>query len=198
MTTFANLSAESKDIIFNLFPKLRGRSIISDTDKQLMVSLYATMPFAKAEVLEILGRYKVNLAEFLTSEEIVVLQNEYSAVIPFCFQRTDLDRNAIVHGIDGVLHLPVSLVELCMEMAEDTANKSVYLPYSGDGSFALYCEGASVKGFEVSEDSWAISQILTSIFPVSQDINLVHSSGEFAESQDSAELYDLVFTFPPG
>ena len=197
MTTFANLSAESKDIIFNLFSKLRGRSIISDTDKQLMVSLYGTMPFAKAEVLEILSRYKVNLAEFLTGEEILVLQNEYAAVIPFCFQRTDMDRNAIVHGIDGVLHLPVSLVELCMEMAGDTANKSVYLPYSGDGSFALYCEGASVKGFEVSEDSWAISQILTSIFPVSQDINLVHSSGEFAESQDSAELYDLVFTFPP-
>lgn len=197
MTTFANLSAESKDIIFSLYDKLRGRSIISDTDKQLMVSLYGTMPFAKKEVLEALGRFNVNLSDFLTRDEICVLQKEYAAVIPFCFQRTDMDRNAIVHGMDGVLHLPVSLVELCMEMAGDTSKKSVYLPYSGDGSFALYCEGADVKGFEISQVSWAISQILTSILPASQSIVLSHSSGEDAAFQDGSEQYDLVFSFPP-
>ena len=197
MITFANLSEESKGIICSLYSQLRGKSSISDTDKQLMVSLYGTMSFAKAEVLEILSRFKVNLAEFLTSEEIVSLQKEYAAVIPYCYKRTDLDRNDFVRGIDGMLHLPVSLVELCMEMAIDTKNKSVYLPYFGDGSFALYCEGANVEGFELHSDSWAISQILTSIFPASQSINLSHSSGEEAELKDNTKQYDLVFTFPP-
>ena len=173
MTTFANLSDKSKEIIFKLYNKLynklRGESFIRDTDLQLMVSLYGLMPFPtkiKDKVLSIFGGYIIALDDYLTLEEIIQLRNEYSAVISFCFQRTDLDRNAIVHGKDGEPHLPVSLVELCMEMAGDTSNKSVYLPYSGDGSFALYCEGADIKGFEVNQRSWAISQIRASILPM--------------------------------
>ncbi|MBQ6578119.1 MAG: restriction endonuclease subunit S [Bacteroidales bacterium] len=195
MTTFANLSAESKDIIFGLYDKLRGRSIISDTNRQLMVSLYGTMPFAIAEVLNILDRYRVNLTDYLSTEAIALLQNEYAAVIPFCFQRAEMDRNSFVHRYEGTFPVPNSLIDLCMEMAGDTSGKSVFLPYAGEGAFALRCHGAHVKGFEFESESWAVSQILISSLPGAQNHRIARGPGEKTTSQD--ETFDFVFSLPP-
>lgn len=197
MTKFAKLSTETNDIISNLYKQLRGKSIFSDTDKQLMVSLYRTMPFANQEVLSILRDYQINLSDYLTNEEIGCLQDEYSEVIPYCLLRTDINPDGIFHGREGFCHLPSSIVELCMEMAGSTSGKSVYLPYSADGTFALLCKEAEVKGFEWNQQYWAISQILASATHGSNNIALKNCNEEDPEIKNGIDRYDFVFSFPP-
>ena len=197
MTRFAKLSAESQNIVFNLYNKLRGKSILSDTDKQIMVSLYGTMPFAKAEVLQILREYQIELTDYILNEEVAILQKEFDSVILYCFQRPDLHPNGTLHTRKDAIHLPTSLVDLCIEMAGDISGKSVYLPFAGEGSFAAQCENSLVTGFESNSESWAIAQILTSVSPEKSEIELKNCFSDESELYIGSDKYDYVFTFPP-
>lgn len=193
MTQFATLSTETQNIVRNFF-SIRGKYIFDEAHKQLIVSLYSEMPNADQKILEILSRYKVSLNDYLTSDEILRLKEEYSSVIDYCFKYCDPQKGGVVETSRGITYLPEELVELCAAMATPEAGKSILLPFAGDGSFSPLCGEASiVDGFELNSEAWAMAQIVLKSVNSKANIILTDASG----LNKTKNKYDYVFTFPP-
>lgn len=191
MTQFAELSVEAFKIVNKFLDKKEGKEIFSQPDKQLMVSLYSLLPCVNPKVLDILKEHIVTLNEYLTSEEISLLQNEYKAVVTYCYEYSDFNTARGFFGYSGHLHLPSSLVDLCLSVAKPETGKHVYLPYAGEGLFAAYCRGCEIDGFEEDPTAWAISQILATASNSSVAIESRNIDS------DQNKKYDYIFSFPP-
>ena len=190
MTQFAKLSVEAFKTVKNFFNSNKGRNIFSEPNKQLMVSLYSLMPGANAKVLDVLGKHLISLENYLSSDEILILQKEYAAVIKYCVEHSDYSSTRGYFKSAGYTHLPTSLVELCVSIANPENGKNVYLPYAGEGLFASCCKDCNIDGFEIDRTAWAISQIIAS--STNSSVNI-----ECGEILNYEKKYDYIFSFPP-
>ncbi len=190
MTHFAKLSAEASKTVKNFFNTNKGGNILSEPNKQLMVSLYNLMPGANAKVLDVLGEHLISLENYLSSDEISILQKEYAAVIKYCVEHSDYSSARGYFKSAGYTHLPTSLVELCISVANPENGKNICLPYAGEGMFASYCTDCNIDGFEIDRTAWAISQIIAS--STNSSVNI-----ECGEILNYEKKYDYIFSFPP-
>lgn len=188
MTQFTVLTSETKTIVVNFFNAQMKKNIYCEPNKQLMVSLYSLMPEANSKVIGKLKQYIISLSDYFQESEINLLKSEYSAVVKFCY---DSKHYAGVPRRGENLLVPQSLVDLCMRIAEPKSGSSVFVPYSGDGSFAYHVVDCMVEGFEKDEVSWAFSQILLHSQRASANIRL----GDSAIPEEG--VYDYIFSFPP-
>ena len=190
MTQFAKLSVEAFKTVKNFFNSNKGGNIFSEPNKQLMVSLYSLMPGANAKVLDVLGEHLISLENYLSSDEILILQKEYAAVIKYCMEHSDYSSTRGYFKSAGYTHLPTSLVELCISIANPENGKNICLPYAGEGMFASYCTDCNIDGFEIDPTAWAISQIIAS--STNSSVNI-----ECGEILNYEKKYDYIFSFPP-
>ena len=190
MTQFAKLSVEAFKAVKNFFNTNKGGNIFSEPNKQLMVSLYNLMPGANAKVLDVLGEHLISLENYLSSDEILILQKEYAAVIKYCMEHSDYSSTRGYFKSAGYTHLPTSLVELCISIANPENGKNICLPYAGEGLFASYCTDCNIDGFEIDRTAWAISQIVAS--STNSSVNI-----ECGEILNYEKKYDYIFSFPP-
>lgn len=190
MTQFAKLSVEAFKTVKNFFNSNKEGNIFSEPNKQLMVSLYSLLPNANAKVLDILSEHLVSLDDYLSSDEIAMLQNEYRAVVQYCCKYSDYSSGRGYFKSLGYTHLPTSLVELCICLANPENGKNICLPYAGESMFASYCTDCNIDGFEIDPTAWAISQIVAS--STNSSVNI-----ECGEILNDVKKYDYIFSFPP-
>ena len=189
MTQFSVLTPETKTIVVNFFNSQINKSLFSEPNKQLMVSLYSLMPEADSKVTSILNQYIVSLPEYFHKSQINRLKSEYPAVIKFCYHHKDYA--GIIARRSDDFQIPQSLIDLCMGIAKPKSGSSVLVPYSGDGGFAYHVADCVIDGFENDEKSWAFSQILLHSQQATASIKL---QGSF---DSCSKKYDYIFSFPP-
>lgn len=189
MTQFSVLTPETKAIVVNFFNAQMKKSIFCEPSKQLMVSLYRLMPEADLKVTSILKQYIVSLPDHFHKSQIDILKSEYSAVVKFCYDHKDYA--GISTRRSDEFYIPQSLIDLCMGIAEPKAGSSVFVPYSGDGSFAYHVADCKIDGFDGNEKSWAFSQILLHSLQAQASIKLLNSL------DSTYKQYDYIFSFPP-
>ncbi len=190
MTQFANISKEAVQIINKFFSNNKKRGVFNEYNTLLMVSLYSLQPYVNPKVLSILSEDIISLEDYLSSEEITILQKEYKAVIEYCYKYNDYNIDRKKFESLGHTHIPTSLIELCISLANIETNKNVYLPYAGEGVFASYCQECNIDGFEINTNTWAFSQILATTS--SSNINI-----ECGDILNTSKKYDYIFSFPP-
>lgn len=198
MTHFSNISAKASNIIHNFFNAKRSESIFIEANKQLMVSLYNRMPNADKNVLAILQEHITCLENYMTADDINILQQEYKDVIAECYKLIDptfFVHSGIFQEQTGIAYLPSSLIELCESIAKPAAGSSVFLPYANVGFFIPICRQCEIHGFELNPKAWAFSQIVIS----ANNPNAKIALGNFDESMtlSSKRKYDYIFSFPP-
>ena len=137
-------------------------------------------------------KYNVQLEEYLTTEEIQIIKEEYKAVITYCYKQMNPFTTGIAYVDSDFLELPTSLVELCMAIAEPKDGKSVLLPHAGIASFLLGCENCTVEGFEEKDKVWALAQIAVSAFNPNATIE-EKTAAKFLQTQ--GKKYDYIFAF---
>ncbi len=189
MTQFPVLSPEAKAIADNFFNAQMKKSVFREPNRQLMVSLYSLMPEADSQIIDVLKEYVVALKDNMSETDIRILKKEYPAVIKYCYDNKRLGGISSRRYTD--YHVSHSLIDLCMSMAEPKAGSSVFVPYSGDGSFAYHVADSIIDGFECNASLWAISQILLQSQNATADIKLS------ATGVSSAKQYEYIFAFPP-
>ncbi len=189
MTQFSVLTPEAKTIVINFFKAQLKKSIFCEPDKQLMASLYSLMPEADSKVTGLLNQYTVSLSDLIPQSHIDILKSEYPAVVKFCYDHKNYAGISTRRGDE--FHIPQSLIDLCMEIAKPKAGSSVFVPYSGDGSFAYHVTDCKVDGFESNEISWAFSQILLHSQNAAASIILRNSL------DSGSKQYAYIFSFPP-
>ena len=211
MTQFVSLSSKAQTLVYNYVNRSRAkRPFDSNVLKKLSISVYSRSAKADVELLQILYRYIVDLADYFTDEDIDVLLAEYPALAIYCHQHDDIFYNSS-NGSKSSLKTgfqleetdfltPKSIVELCLKMSDCKANSRIYLPFAGTCSFALYqsvpcCYDTDELNLEV----WAYSKILLSSQGIEANIEcrdcLVRN--EVNETYISQNKYDYIFSFPP-
>ena len=187
MTQFVGLSHKAQEIINSYIENKRkqhGPLYLSNIE--LMVSLYSIMPNAKSNIVNLLRPYNVILSDHLSDSDINILKSEYKEVIKYCFENPNIRR---INSIDkSKKFIPMSLIDLCMELTQPKPNSDVYVPYSGNGGFAYRLENCEVEGFESDAELWAISQILL------DSITLNHSIKFCSKPADNNKKYDYIYT----
>lgn len=189
MTQFPVLTPETQTIALNYLNNTVGKSFRCEPAKQLMVSLYSLMPGADSKVIDILKDYIVPLSDEISGSDINRLKSEYPAVVKFCHEHKD-DHGLALRRRKELL-IPPTLVDLCMSLVEPKSGRTVFAPYSGDGSFAYHMADCTVEGFEEDDISWAFSQILFHSQGASANIRLGDTS------IPEGKLYDYIFAAPP-
>lgn len=189
MTQFSVLTSDAKAIVVNFFNSQMKKSICCEPNKQLMVSLYSLMPGVDSKVISILDEYMISLSDHFLKSEIELLKSEYSAVVKFCYDHKEY--GGVSTRRNGELHMPQSLIDLCMGIAQPKAGSSVLVPYSGDGSFAYHVSDCMVDGFETNEVSWAFSQVLLHSQHAVTSIKLQNNI------DSDSKQYEYIFSFPP-
>lgn len=211
MTQSVSLSTKAQSLVYNYVNCVRAQSPFdSNILKKLSISVYSRSAEADVELLQILNRYIVDLADYYTDEDIDVLLAEYPALVIYCHQHDDMFYNSSndsksllkagfqLGGTDFLT--PKSIVELCLKMSDCKANSRIYLPFAGTCSFALY---QSVPCYydtdELNWEVWAYSKILL----LSQGI-VANMRCEDCLVRDDvnkikipSEKYDYIFSFPP-
>ena len=87
------ISVKAKNIVDNFIDENWSRSnSISRTDimKHVIVTLYAQMPNAKAELIQPFKDCIFDLREHFTQEEIELIRDEASAIIRYCYEFADV------------------------------------------------------------------------------------------------------------
>ena len=74
MSQFEILSVAGRNIIDNYLNGIK--SIFSNNKDRLVVSLYAQLPDAKSEVLNILKSYTINIEKCFSKDELGILKEE--------------------------------------------------------------------------------------------------------------------------
>ena len=116
MSQFEILSVAGRNIIDNYLNGIK--SIFSNNKDRLVVSLYAQLPDAKSEVLNILKSYTINLEKCFSKDELGILQEECKAAIRYCYSRKDPDLGMIRPSADHPMQIPESVLELCNSILE--------------------------------------------------------------------------------
>lgn len=189
MTQFLVLTSDAKAIVVNFFNSQMRKSIFCEPNKQLMVSLYSLMPGVDSKVIGILDEYMISLSDHFQKSEIELLKSEYPAVVKFCYDHKEC--GGVSTRRNDELHMPQSLIDLCMGIAQPKAGSSVLVPYSGDGGFAYHVSDCMVDGFEANEVSWAFSQVLLHSQHAVTSIKLQNTI------DSDSKQYKYIFSFPP-
>lgn len=192
MSQFEILSVAGRNIIDNYLNGIK--SIFSNNKDRLVVSLYAQLPDAKSEVLNILKSYTINLEKCFSKDELGILQEECKAAIRYCYSRKDPDLGMIRPSADHPMQIPESVLELCNSILEVKKGSNIFLPYSASAQFALQNPNCIYNGFELNSETWALSKIYLDCFGVSEDIKL---SGDLEDALPKGKLFDYIFSFPP-
>ena len=192
MSQFETLSVAGRNIIDNYLSGIK--SIFSNNKDRLVVSLYAQLPDAKSEVLNILKSYTINLEKCFSKDELAILHEECKAAIRYCYSRKDPDLGMIRPSADHPMQIPESVLELCNSILEVKEGSNIFLPYSALAQFALQNPNCNYSGFELNSETWALSKIYLDCFGVSEDIKL---SGDLEDALPKGKLFDYIFSFPP-
>lgn len=187
MTQFVGLSHKAQEIINSYIEnKRKQHGPLYPSNIELIVSLYSIMPNAKSNIVNLLRPHNVILSDHLSDSDINILKSEYKEVIKYCFEHPNIRR---INSIDkSKKFIPMSLIDLCMELTQPKPNSNVYVPYSGNGGFAYRLENCEVEGFESDAELWAISQILL------DSITLNHSIKFCSKPADNNKKYDYIYT----
>ena len=214
------ISVKTKNIVDNFINENWSRSnSISRTDvmKHVIVTLYAQMPNAKAELIQPFKDCIFDLSEHFTQEEIELISNEASAIIRYCYEFADVmghidfdDDSELVEEIlvndppYSIYKTPKSLVDVCMRLSgKPGKGDNVCIPYGDVADYALYNPSAV---FHIECDGWP-SENGKIVSPAS-DINgyfqiLLDSQGvSYNEHYNDGSnlpdcLSDYVFAFNP-
>ena len=108
MSQFESLSVAGRNIIENYLNGIK--SIFSNNKDRLAVSLYAQLPDAKSEVLNILKSYTINFEKCFSKDELAILQEECKAAIRYCYSRKDPDLGMIRPSADHPMQIPESVL----------------------------------------------------------------------------------------
>ena len=192
MSQCETLSVAGRNIIENYLNGIK--SIFSNNKDRLVVSLYAQLPDAKSEVLNILKSYTINFEKCFSKDELAILQKECKAAIRYCYSRKDPDLGMIRPSADHPMQIPESVLELCNSILEVKEGSNIFLPYSASAQFALQNPNCNYNGFELNSETWALSKIYLDCFGVSEDIKL---SGDLEDALPKGKLFDYIFSFPP-
>ncbi len=192
MSQFDNLSAAGCTIVNNYLNGIKA--IFGNKKEKLVVSLYAQLPEAQPEVLNILKSYTIDLEKCFSKDELAILQEECKAAIRYCYSRKDPDLGMIRPSADHPMQIPESVLELCNSILEVKEGSNIFLPYSASAQFALQNPNCNYNGFELNSETWALSKIYLDCFGVSEDIKL---SGDLEDALPKGKLFDYIFSFPP-
>ena len=155
------LSAKAQNIVDNFINMnwdKKHNNPISKTDmmKHVIVTIYAQMPKAKAELIAPFKDCIFDLHDYFTPEEIVILLDECSQVIKYCFDYADeighIDFDTTYSGSDEIIEdvvfndpplniykTPKSLIDLCERLSgKPKAGDKVLLLYADFSDYALY------------------------------------------------------------
>lgn len=192
------VSDNGKEIINKFFHISRRGRILLENPFRLIVSLYATMPNHDQSLIELLDRYYVDLKEYLTEDEIFVLQKEASAVMRFCYKNkagVGCDGYPLGQKMTGEMLIPEDLLSLFEKLsASIPLNADVYIPFAGHAQFALYFPYSNISGFELDRELWALSKIVLDTCGINANIQNAASSSEDVFSE---KKYDCIVSFPP-
>ncbi len=196
MLKSATLSDNAKNVVNNFFSENFREFLTKDIHRCFIVSLYATMPQADNHILNILTEYKFNLLEYISPENLTIIQQEYAEVVHFCYDSVNLHGSFFIRkGEDtNISWMPKDLVDLCLSIAEVEEGSDIYLPFSGEAQFAYYLPKCSVDGFERDEIAWAFSQILLSS---KNSVSHIELSKHGVKPSLTGKKYDYIFTLPP-
>lgn len=214
------ISVKAKNIVDNFINNNWSHSSsISRTDimKHTIVTLYAQMPKAKAELIQPFKDCIFDLREHFTQEEIEIISNEASAIIRYCYEFADVmhhidfdDDSELVEEIVAndppysIYKTPKSLVDLCMRLSgKPGKGDNVCIPYGDVADYALYNPSAE---FHIECEGWPSEN--GKIVAPGHDINgysqiLLDSQGVSFEERynDGSDLpnylSDYVFAFNP-
>ena len=174
------ISVKAKNIVDNFIDENWSRSnSISRTDimKHVIVTLYAQMPNAKAELIQPFKDCIFDLREHFTQEEIELIRDEASAIIRYCYEFADVmghidfdDDSELVEEIVAndppysIYKTPKSLIELCMRLSgRPKENEKVFMPFGDIADYALYNPNAEYKmeceGYPAEKDEIYISNL---------------------------------------
>lgn len=201
MLQSANISDRAKSIIANFFRQANKKSLFRDHNRELIVSLFASMPEAEHETYlaslyvgtKNLKYSSLDLLDYMTPEELRVLQSEYSAVIQYCYELYGND-GFFSSRSDGPGWIPMELIDLCLSFSEPMDGASVFLPFAGEAQFGYYLPKCEITGYEPDFNNLIISEILLESKGVKGEI----VSGDLETLwADQDRLYDYIFTMPP-
>jgi type I restriction enzyme M protein len=149
-----DLAPNLRNIIWKFFSALR----LHDGDelqKITMVSLYFENNHNVDErVLQILSRYRVNLSDYLSPDDIQILLSNYQTVIDYC---SFADEMMSAHR--SILPDPIELAKLYSYLSDIRDDTSVYLPFAGMASIAYLHPNVKMYAEEIDKYAWALSMI---------------------------------------
>lgn len=214
------ISVKAKNIVDNFINEIWSGNSISKTDKMkhIIITLYALMPGAKAELLEPFKDCIFDLHEYFTQDEIDVIRDESRAVIMYCYEFSEVMHGHISLDDNGdlieeilvddppysIYKTPKSLVDLCMRLSgKPGKGDNVCIPYGDVADYALYNPSAE---FHIECEGWPSEN--GKIVAPGHDINgysqiLLDSQGVSFEERynDGSDLpnylSDYVFAFNP-
>ena len=218
------ISVKAKNIVDNFINKNWSRSnSISRTDvmKHVIVTLYAQIPNAKAELIQPFKDCIFDLSEHFTQEEIELICNEASAIIRYCYEFADVmghidfdDDSELVEEIVAndppysIYKTPKSLIELCMRLSgRPKENEKVFMPYGDIADYALYNPNAEYKmeceGYPAEKNEIYISNRVNSYCQLLLDSQGVKSETIYDDCSSDCVLShlstqaDYIFAFNP-
>ena len=218
------ISVKAKNIVDNFINNNWSRSSsISRTDvmKHTIVTLYAQMPKAKAELIQPFKDCIFDLREHFTQEEIEIISNEASAIIRYCYEFADVmhhidfdDDSELVEEIVAndppysIYKTPKSLIELCMRLSgRPKENEKVFMPYGDIADYAFYNPNAEYKmeceGYPTAKDEIYISNRVNSYYQLLLDSQGVKSETIYDDCSSDCALShlsdrtDYIFAFNP-
>lgn len=188
MLKTATLSENAKNIVNNLLTEFGGSAFINEFD-ELQKALYASLPEADDCVLAQVGEC-FDIRDYVTAEELVMLQNEKNAVAQFCIDKIgDMKGRAFEQYL-----VPAQVFDLCKGIADIKLGSDVYLPFAGMAQFAYDLQRCNVSGYELNPRIWAMSQITLTLLDVRAEIDLVD---RIPALTPKTKQYDAIFSCPP-
>ncbi len=224
MSQNVTLSAKAKKIVDNFINKNhynRKENSISRTDvmKHVIVTLYAQMPTAKAELIAPFKDCIFDLHEYFTQEDIDIILKETKEVIKYCYKFSDVmshinfyEDSEITEDIlcdDSpytIYKTPKSVIELCMRLSgKPQKGDKVLIPYGDVADYTIYAPDAkyliNCEGFE---EEGIISNVVNAFYKILLDSQNVESEIEYNDC-DPIDLStnpkltdsDYVFAYNP-
>ena len=202
------LTKEVREIVNKFYSSNRNVFASADNNLRLAASLYAARNWSVIasvsnieissnnrscevkQILNILDEYVTDLTKYLDKHDILLLLQNYSAVIDYCLNLYDQPVKT-----DGCLTTqPYELTEFCSDLLGLDKGCKVYNPFGGLGTFAIKNPQCSFRGEELNAFSWAMLQVRLDAF--SND-SVYACSNSFDELEKTCNSYDCVISNPP-
>ena len=176
------------DSVLELIKKQLYGDWYNDKPYKLIVSLYAYRGKTEPEVIK---SVRSDIYE-LEKEVGDALCAEYSAVIAHCFKL--LGQYRVNFRPVGSFVLPEAVLKLCRDYIAPEDGSSVFLPFAGQGSFAVAMPSCCYDGTEITPSDWAVSRILFDAFGIKGSIRVVRN---FDQSCILKDKVNYIFSVPP-